>query len=483
MKVNPHIFRGYDLRGLVDKDLSPEFAFHLGKAHGTYLSRRGHKQAVVGHDFRQTSPIYAQKVAEGLAWTGLDVVNIGMNLVGTFYWSQYFLKIPGGVFVTASHNPPEFNGFKFANDYSETLVSDGMQEIRKLVESEDYDQAVKPGKITNQDILEDYFKDLLSRIKIKQGLKVVVDPSCSTAGASIPKVLRRAGCEVFEYNTKVDPSFPLGVADPTETHIMERLGKEVRESQADVGFTYDPDGDRVGIVDENGGVIWNDVLLELFAIDVLTDHPGDIIMFNALCSKAVPETITAHGGKPYMWRVGHSFLKKKNQEVKAAFIGELSGHFFFSKDFYNHDDGTYSTLRVLQATSRSGQSLSQMVAKLPKYVSSPQIHVGIADDKKVELMKKLAEQFRQIFPDAEIIEDERVGDGLRVELGDSMFVARYSQNGPYIVIKYESKTQEKYEELRQHILKLLKQYPELDWDPKNKINVNIGALDPAYKKS
>lgn len=480
MKVNPHIFRGYDLRGIVGKDLSPRLALHLGKAHGTNLSRKGHKKAVVGYDCRETSPVYAKKVAEGLSWTGLDVIDIGMQLVGTYYWSQYYLKIPGGIYVTASHNPPEFNGFKFANGYSETLVAEGMQALRKAVEDEDYEQASKPGKIRKEPILEKYFEDLIQRVHINKNLKVVVDPSCSTAGASVPELLRRAGCEVIEYNTKVDSSFPLGVADPTETHIMKRLGDEVLESKADIGFTYDADGDRVGIVDEKGSPVWNDVLLELFAIDVLHDHPAAIIMFNALCSKAVPETIAAHGGKPFMWRAGHSFLKKKNQEVKAAFIGELSGHFFFSKDFYNHDDGAYSTLRLIQAVSRSGKSLSQMVAELPDYESSPQIHVGIADEEKVALMTKLAPRFKQDFPQADVIDDKRVGDGIRVEIPDGMFVVRYSQNGPYIVIKIEAKTKDKYEQLRKHILKSLRQYPELDWDTANKVNVNIKALtDPS----
>jgi len=476
MRINPHIFRGYDIRGLVDEDLNPEVALNIGKAHGTYLKRLGHSKAVVGYDSRLTSPEYAQQVATGLIWSGLDVVDIGREMVGTFYWAQHFLKIPGGVYVSASHNPPEFNGFKLANDYSETLVSEGIQEIRKLIEAEDYEEGKQPGKVTKKSIRQDYFEDLLGRLKIEKKMKVVVDPSNTTAGEVVPPLLRDAGCEVIEYNTKVDSSFPLGVADPTEIHIMERLGKEVRGSRADVGFTYDADGDRVGIVDEKGQPIWNDVLLEIFAIDVLRDHPGETIMYNALCSKAAPETILAYGGKPFMWRAGHSFLKKKNQEIKAAFIGELSGHFFFSKDFFNQDDGVYSTLRVLQAASRAGKPLSKVVSELPSYVSSPQIHISIADDKKVELMQRLAPELKEAFPDSKVIDDESVGDGIRAELPNGLFVVRYSQNGPYIVIKIEARTKKEYEDLRSHILSLLKKQPELDWDPTNKINVNISAL-------
>jgi phosphomannomutase/phosphoglucomutase len=254
------------------------------------------------------------------------------------------------------------------------------------------------------------------------------------------------------------------------------LGEEVVESGADLGFTYDADGDRVGITNEKGEPVYNDVLLALFATDVLKDHPGATIMFNLLCSNVVPETIQAHGGKPFMWRTGHSFLKKKNQEVKAAFIGELSGHFFFSEDFFNHDDGAYTTLRLVQAAARAGKPLSQMVADLPQYKSSPQINVYCDDNKKIALIEKLVKQLRQDHPNAQVVDDERAGDGLRMTMKDAMMVVRYSQNGPYIVIKFESKTEEGYEQLRKYILKTLKDYPELQWDPQNKINVNITAL-------
>lgn len=476
MRVNPNIFRGYDLRGIVGQDLSPELAFHLGKAHGSLLIELGQTKAIVGYDCRQTSPEYADQSIKGLAETGLDVIDIGRQMVGTFYWSQYHFKVPGGIFVTASHNPPEFNGFKFANDFSETLVSEGMQEIRRRVEQDNYIKSSRIGKITKLNPIEDYYKDLLSRLRIDKKLKVVIDPSNMTAGVIIPELLRRAGCEVVEYNCEVDSSFPLGVADPTETHITERLGREVVESGADLGFTYDADGDRVGITDEKGRPIFNDVLLALFATDVLKDHPGAKIMFNLLCSNVVPETIEASGGQPFMWRTGHSFLKKKNQEVKAAFIGELSGHFFFSEDFYNHDDGAYTTLRLVQAVARSGRPLSLMVADLPQYKSSPQINIHCDDDQKIPLIEKLAGRLRRDFPEAEVVDDQRAGDGLRMTMKDAMMVVRYSQNGPYIVIKFESKTADGYEELRRYILKTLQSFAELEWDPTNKINVNITAL-------
>jgi phosphomannomutase/phosphoglucomutase len=479
VNVNPAIFRGYDLRGLVGSDLSTELAEHLGKAFGTYLKRTGIDQAVVGRDSRATSPEYSQALIHGLSWAGIDVVDIGMLLVGTFYWSQHYLKRPGGVYVSASHNPPEFNGFKFANGYSETLVSDGMAELLRLVQSEDYDKADQPGKVETKDILPDYYADICKRLPLTKKFRVVVDPGCTTGSISAPALLKQAGCEVIEYNTVLDPSFPLGIADPTETTVMERVSHETVEAKADVGFTYDADGDRIGIVDEKGGIIWNDVLVALLAADVLRTHPGATIMYNTLCSKIVSDTVEAHGGKPFMWRTGHSFLKKKNQEVKAAFIGELSGHFFFSADFYNHDDGLYSTMRVLSYLASTGQTLSAAVAALPRYVSSPEIKLSCADDKKIALVEKLAPILRQDYPQADIIDDQRAGDGIRLELPDAMFVLRYSQNGPYLTIKFEAKEEKEYEKLRVYIAELLHRFPEIDWH--NKIATNVEALDAALE--
>jgi phosphomannomutase/phosphoglucomutase len=474
MKVNPNIFRGYDLRGLVDIDLSPELAEHLGMAYGTMMKRQGKTQFVVGRDCRATSPEYAERLITGLQAVGCDVIDIGMHMVGTFYWSQHYLNRPVGVYVSASHNPPEFNGFKFANDYSETLVSDGMQELLRVVQEEDYDYSDEKGQAVEQDIRQAYFDDINSRIKISRSLKVLVDPSATTAGAIAPELLRQAGCEVIERNTEVDPTFPLGIADPTENSVMERLSAEVIEAGADIGLTYDSDGDRIGVVDEKGQIIWNDVLVALFATDVLSDHPGEKIMFNTLCSKVVPETIEREGGVPFMWRTGHSFLKKKNQEVKAAFIGELSGHFFFSKDFYNHDDGLYSSMRLLRRVADSGKKLSELVDELPKYISSPEIKLYCSDEEKVALIDKLSPVLRNDYPEAEVIDDERAGDGLRLEADAKMFVLRYSQNGPYVTIKFEAKDHQDYEELRSYIENLLRKFPEVDWH--NSISTNVESL-------
>lgn len=472
MKINPQIFRGYDLRGLVNQDLNPTIAEYIGKAYGTYLKRRKIVRAVVGHDCRATSQEYSDAVIKGLTWSGINVVDIGLTMVGTFYWAQYYLNCPGGIFVTASHNPAEYNGFKFANGFSETLVSDGMQELRQMIENDDYEIGQQLGVITQQNIRDDYFSNLIERFLFPKKFKVVVDASCATPGVIVPDLLRQIGCEVIESNCQIDPTFPLGTPDPTEVSLATRLRDRVLQEKADLGFSYDADGDRIGIVDNVGGIIWNDILVALFAADVLENHPGDIIMFNTLCSRVVVETIINKGGRPFMWRTGHSFLKKKNQEIGAAFIGELSGHFFFSKDFYNHDDGCYSTLRLLSYLGRSGKSLAQLVAELPRYISSPEIKVGAPDNLKIALIEKIAVVLKKDWPQAEIISDERAGDGVRLEMPDAMFVVRYSQNGPYLTVKFEAKTTERYGELKKYISELLRRFPEIDWS----FGVNVESL-------
>src|SRR3989338_564451 len=472
MKVNPNIFRGYDLRGNASKDLTSEIVEHLGRAHGTYLKRHGITKALVGRDSRLTSAEYSASLIKGLNWAGLNTIDIGLNLVGTFYWAQYYLNIKGGAFVTASHNPAEYNGFKFAIDFSETLISDGIQELKRLVEQEDYEPGKKLGKNEIINVKQIYFNDILKRLPLNKKFKVVIDASCATAGVIAPELLRQAGCEVIENNCELDASFPLGTPDPTETVVAERLSKKVIAAKADLGFSYDPDGDRIGLVDNSGSIIWNDVLVALFAIDVLNDHPGAKIMFNTLCSKVVTDTIKKYGGRPFMWRTGHSFLKKKNQEVKAAFIGELSGHFFFSADFYNHDDGLYSTLRLLRYLSCAGKTLAQAIAELPKYNSSPEIKIGCADEIKVGLIEKIAEKLRADYPRAEIIDDQRAGDGVRLEMDNSMFVIRYSQNGPYLTVKFEALASTKYNKLKNYIKNLLHSYAEIDWS----FGVNVESL-------
>jgi len=473
MKINPFIFRGYDVRGEVDKDLNPEIAEYLGKAYGTFLRKRRIKKAVVGRDCRLTSQLYSRAIIKGLLSSGIDVVDIGLALVGNIYWAQYYFKVSGCVSVSGSHNPANYNGFKFGTGFSATMVTKEIEELRQIVEKGQFIQG--KGKLKKQDIKKAYFRDLIKRFPGPLKFKVVVDPGHSTAGAFVPKLLEKTGCRVVRSHCRLDGTFPIGTPDPTEKKVAERLLKKILKEKADLGFSYDSDGDRIGVVDEKGNILWNDVLVALFVFDVLERNPGAKIVFNTLCSKMVQDVILAKSGQPIMWRTGHSFIKAKAQKENAAFAGELSGHFYFLDKFYPHDDGCYSTLALLGYLSRTKKTLSEAIAGLPKYISSPEIKLFCADDKKVALMAKIAKILKKDFPRSDVIDDERAGDGLRIELTDSMFVIRYSQNGPYLTIKFEAKTDDRYNYLKNYIDKLLHRYEEIDWN--SKINVNLESLE------
>ncbi|MDO8424614.1 MAG: phosphomannomutase/phosphoglucomutase [bacterium] len=474
MEINPHIFRGYDIRGLVDKDLNPEIVELLGRAYGTFLLKRGIKKAIVGQDCRITSPAYSKAIIKGILSTGVDVIDIGLALAGNVYWAQYHFDAQGCVSVSASHNPREYNGFKMGKGFSETLLSEDVQEIRRLVQEGSFLRGA--GKLEKKDIKEAYLKDLIGRFPGKfEGFKVVVDPSNATPGFFVPDLLRMAGCQVICSNCELDGNFPLGTPDPTSAEVAGRLAKRVLEEKANLGLSYDSDGDRIGVVDDKGNILWNDILVALFAKDCLEQNSGAKIVFNSLCSRVVEDIIREKGGKAIMWRTGHSFIKAKAQKEKALFAGELSGHFYFLDKFYPHDDGCYSTLRLLNYLVRARKTLSEAVGELPRYISSPEIKVFCADEEKEDLMQKIGIVLRRDFAEAEIIDDERVGDGVRLNLPDSMFGIRYSQNGPYLTIKFEAKTEEKYASLKKYIKNLLFDYEEIDWS--SKVNVNIESLN------
>lgn len=474
MNIAENIFRGYDIRGLVGKELTPEIMKHLGFSYATFLYRRQVRQAVVGMDCRETSEEYKRAFIEGLTESGIDVIDFGLSLTQIMYFAQYNYLSKGGALITASHNPKEFNGLKLAVGFSDTLTTDEIIELKEIAlsgEFKKWDPPAGGGSVEERDVFPDYKADLLKKFPLTDsGLKVVIDSSNATTGVFLPEILRQAGCEVIEQNTKIDPTFPLGTPDPTEKHVLERLAQGVKDSGADLGLSYDSDGDRVGVVDNEGNLIWNDVLVAIFAEDILHYLPNSPIIFNTLCSKAVIDVIEANGGKPIMWLTGHSFIKAKVREERAPFGGELSGHFYFVDNFYGHDDGAVATLRLLQYLKRTNQSLKEAVNKIPKYISSPEIKLGIPDDIKFKFVdEKLAADVKDILPNAKYVDI----DGLRADTDEEMIIMRASQNGPYFTIKFEGKTQEQYDNLKQEIKSHLDQHPEIIWDE----GVNIDAFE------
>ncbi len=477
MKINPFIFRNYDIRGIVDEDLDAEKMEAIGKAYGTFLRRRKIRQAVVGRDCRLSGEAYQAAFMKGLAAMGVDITDIGMVMTQMVYYGQYCFQTNGSAMITASHNPYNFNGLKLGVGYSKTTQIDDVQEIRKAVETDNYFKSSYKGKIVKKDLTENYYNDVLKRVRLNKKFKIVVDFRYGTPGKYVPELFKRAGCEVVIKREKPDGSFPDGTPDPTDTHFMEELAKVVIKEKADFGLGFDGDGDRIGIVDEKGHILWNDVLVAIFAKEILERFPKSKIIYNTLCSQVVQKVVESNKGIPIIWRTGHSFIKSKIAEESAAFGGELSGHFFFNDNAYGHDDGSYAALRILEYLSDKNLTLSQLYESFPKYISSPEIKIGCPDDKKVQVIKNLSVKFKADFPDAKIIDDSVIpgDDGTRADFADGMIIFRYSQNGPYITIKFEAKDQKTYDKRKKYVREMLKKYPDMIWE--DQLCVNLDSLN------
>lgn len=468
-QIPDHIFRGYDIRGVADTELTDENVATIAKGYATYLLERRIYDTVLGRDCRLSSPRIHKIIVDELVKAGITVYDIGMTLSQISYWAQYYFRSKGVIMITGSHNSKEYNGLKIGTGFSQTLETKEVKDFRKLVQSGKFKARKLKGRHIEKDIFNYYVEDLFRRLDEIRKFKIVVDTLNGAAGPFLPEIFRKAGCEVIERNTRPDGNFPLGSPDPTEREHQERLAEAVVKEKADLGFTYDTDGDRVGIVDHEGNLIWNDTLVALFAKDILEYMPGASIVFNTLCSKQVPETIKAAGGKPVIWKTGHSFIKAKVKEVNAPFGGELSGHFFFMDNFYGHDDGAIGSLRLLAYLTRVGKSLKEVIQELPQYVSSPEIKLGLADEIKFQFIdNQITGEIKPLYPDAKYI----TIDGVRMDTKDKMIIIRASQNGPYITIKFEAKTKEDYDILKKQIYKFLKKYKEIDFAS----GVNLSAF-------
>lgn len=468
--IPDHIFRGYDLRGIAGKDLSEKAMEYLGKGYAAFLSKRRINEVVIGRDNRLTSEEYQKAFIKGLLDSGVNVIDFGLGLAQIMYFAQYEYKSKGGAFITSSHNPKEYNGMKLAVGFSQTMITEEIREFRKITKSGKYVKPQKKGNYKKVDVFPAYKKDILKRISVNKKFKIVLDPCNGPAGRFVKPILETVGSKIIGQNMEPDGNFPSGTPDPTEREVQERLARKVVTEKADIGFSYDADGDRMGVVDEKGNLIWNDTLVAIFAKDILDFLPGSKIIFNTLCSKQTPEVIKASGGIPVMWLTGHSFIKAKVAEERAPFGGELSGHFFFMDNFYGHDDGAISALRILSYLARKNKTLSQVIAGLPQYISSPEIKLGCPDNIKFKLIDaKITKDLKKLYPKADYIDI----DGIRFDTKTRMAIIRASHNGPYITIKYEGKTQKEYDEVKSQLAEILHKYKEIDFSS----GVNTDALD------
>ena len=438
--MNPAIFREYDLRGLAEKDFDDGFARLLGKVFGSIVRDKGGKRVAVGRDCRFTSDRYAEAVIEGLISAGLLVYDIGVCPSPLLYFSLFHLDLDGGVQITASHNPSEYNGFKLCVG-KDSLYGSQIQELRTKIENKDFRDG-PGGSREEYSIGPPYHDHLLRDVPaLARPLKVVVDAGSGVAGPVAPPIFRRLGCEIWEIACIPDGAFPIHHPDPTVPENLEMLIQKVKEEKADLGVAYDGDGDRIGVVDEKGNILWGDELLILFSRDVLKRHPGATIISEVKCSQRLFDQISLHGGVPIMWKAGHSLLKAKMKETHALLAGEMSGHMFFADRYFGYDDAIYASLRLLELLAHVNRPLSTLLADLPRSVSTPEIRVDCPDEKKFVIAQQAQDFFRQHYSVIDV-------DGVRIQFDEGWGLIRASNTQPALVLRFEAKDAQRLKEYR-----------------------------------
>jgi len=447
--MNPTVFREYDIRGLAEKDFDEDFARLLGKVHGTIVSDQGGRRVAVGRDCRFTSDGYAEAVIEGLLAAGLQVYDIGICPTPLLYFALFHLDLDGGVMITASHNPSEYNGFKVCVG-KETIYGSQIQELRIRMERGEFREKAG-GRRESFSIIPPYQEHLLRDVPgLSRPLKVVVDAGSGVAGPVAPPIFRRLGCAVRELACVPDGAFPIHHPDPTVPENLKDLIRGVKEEKADVGIAYDGDGDRIGVVDELGHILWGDELLVLFSRDILKNHPGAVVISEVKCSQRLFDQISLHGGVPIMWKAGHSLIKAKMKETRALLAGEMSGHMFFADRYFGYDDAIYASVRLLELLARAERPFSTLLSDLPKSVSTPEIRVECPDERKFTIAEGAKEFFRKHYPIIDV-------DGVRIQFPEGWGLIRASNTQPALVLRFEAQSAGKLREYRDIVESKLKE--------------------------
>ncbi|HOJ78917.1 MAG TPA: phosphomannomutase/phosphoglucomutase [Bacillota bacterium] len=461
--VNPEMFREYDIRGIADEDLKSEFMFLFGKAVAKYMKEHGETTILVGRDNRLSSDRIRDGLVAGLTNAGCKVVDIGTVISPLFYYSRVLYNINAGVMITASHNPSEFNGFKIALG-SGTIYGEEIQKLLKITEELNQEIAILPiveSLVEYRQPSDDYLEMLCSKIRL-EGRKLTVAVDCGNGTASLfaEAFLKKLGCKVFPIFCESDGNFPNHHPDPVSSKNLHYLRKLVLEKKADVGIGFDGDGDRLGVVDNEGQIIWGDQLMALYWREILPQYPGTQCIVEVKCSQALVEEIERLGGKPLFFRTGHSLIKAKMKEIGAVFTGEMSGHMFFADEYFGFDDAFYAAGRLLRILSRTGASLSSLLSSVPKYYSTAETKVPCADRDKFRVVELFKEKFRQTN---EIIEV----DGARVLFPSGWGLVRASNTQPVIVARCEAKNQADLEQITAQFKEVLGSFPEVgefDWE-------------------
>ena len=431
--VPAHIFREYDIRGIAEKELTSQTVELIGQAFGTYLTDLGVYEVTVGGDARHSTVRIKEAAIKGLRAAGVSVIDIGLVSSPTFYWSQYRLGVEGGIMVTGSHNPKEFNGLKLAFAKG-TLFGDEIQELYRIIKENRLFEAEEQGSLRSEDINAEYVDMLVSKITLgPKKLKVVSDAGNGTGGLFGPEMMRRLGCDVIELFSEPDGDFPNHHPDPTKREYLTQLIDTVKKEGADLGVGFDGDSDRIGVVDDQGNVIWGDQLMLLYWKEILPQHPGAKVIVEVKSSMMLPEEVEKLGGKPIWWKSGHSLIKAKMKEEDALFSGEVSGHMFFADEFFGFDDAFYAAARLLRILSNSDKKLSQMIAEMPQYPATTETRCDCPDDLKFQVVEKVKEGALRDY-------DAITVDGVRVLYPGGWGLLRASNTQPVLVGRCEGKT-------------------------------------------
>jgi phosphomannomutase / phosphoglucomutase len=423
------IFKAYDIRGIVDHTLTPTIVSAIGQALGSEAKARGLSTIVIGRDGRLSGPSLSQALAQGIQSTGIDVIDVGMVATPMLYYAAHEWAGYSGVMVTGSHNPPEYNGLKMVLG-GETLYGDTIQALRTRVEAGDLQQG--QGKYSQRNVTEEYLAKIVGHIKLTRPIKIVVDCGNGAPGAYAPDLFRRLGCEVIELFCEVDGNFPNHHPDPAHVENLQDVIRTLKSSDAELGFAFDGDGDRLGVVTKEGNVIFPDRQLMLFAADVLSRKPGAEIIYDVKCTRNLKPWIEKHGGKATMWKTGHSLIKGKMRETGAQLAGEMSGHVFFKERWFGFDDGMYAGARLLEILSREKNPNTTLNA-LPDAIATPELQIKLKEGENYALIEQMQKTAKFDNP-----RDVITIDGLRVEYADGFGLARSSNTTPVIVLRFEA---------------------------------------------
>jgi phosphomannomutase / phosphoglucomutase len=449
--LNPHVFRAYDVRGLVGPDINADVFRQVGRSYATLIRRNGGRRIAVGQDNRISSGELKRGFIAGVRAAGVSVVDIGLSTTPILYFATAHWKLDGGANITGSHNPIEYNGVKMVHPGAAPLSEDEIQTLRAIAERGDFESGA--GELTERSPRDDYFDTIAAMISPARRLRVVVDAGNGVAGLYAPTLLRRLGCEVIELFCESDGRFPNHLPDPEDEHNVEDLKAKVVETGADLGIAYDGDADRVGVIDDRGQRHEADLILILLARDLLARHPGAKIVFDVKSSQALVDDIRQHGGVPIMWKTGHSHLKRKMRNDHILLGGEVSGHMFFAENYYGVDDGILASCKIIDLAAASPIPISRQFATIPHLRATPELKAPCPDGEKFRVVEEVTRDLKQRYETIDI-------DGARVIFpGRGWGLVRASNTNPYLTLRFEAHTDAEISEMKRAIYDALRRYP------------------------